>query len=180
MIELLGEKISNYEKLIEQMKEEQNLNLNNEEQGIQSGDEKYINLVDNNKKLKEELMLKENMINNIKKELKKISGIPDSLILDEFQSNMPLHTSGDANTNNPYMSPYAKNRAEQKSKNIKVNSINNEINPNEEMKQEMTKLRKENAELKFCLNNVNKKFENEIKEIRTNNELKEKELKETK
>ena len=51
------------------MKEEQNLNLNNEEQGIQSGDEKYINLVDNNKKLKEELMLKENMINNIKKEL---------------------------------------------------------------------------------------------------------------
>ena len=74
------------------------------------------------------------------KELKKISGIPDSLILDEFQSNMPLHTSGDANTNNPYMSPYAKNRAEQKSKNIKVNSINNEINPNEEMKQEMTKL----------------------------------------
>ena len=114
------------------------------------------------------------------KELKKISGIPDSLILDEFQSNMPLHTSGDATTNNPYMSPYAKNRAEQKSKNIKVNSINNEINPNEEMKQEMTKLRKENAELKFCLNNVNKKFENEIKEIRTNNELKEKELKETK
>ena len=69
LIELLGEKISNYEKLIEQMKEEQNLNLNNEEQGIQSGDEKYINLVDNNKKLKEELMLKENMINNIKKEL---------------------------------------------------------------------------------------------------------------
>ena len=43
------------------------------------------------------------------KELKKISGIPDSLILDEFQSNMPLHTSGDANTNNPYMSPYLKN-----------------------------------------------------------------------
>ena len=69
LIELLGEKISNFEKLIEQMKEEQNLNLNNEEQGIQSGDEKYINLVDNNKKLKEELMLKENMINNIKKEL---------------------------------------------------------------------------------------------------------------
>ena len=114
------------------------------------------------------------------KELKKISGIPDSLILDEFQPNNPLHTSGDGNSNNPYMSPYAKNRAEQKSKNIKVNSLNPEINPNEEMKQEMTKLRKENAELKFCLNNVNKKFENEIKEIRSNNELKEKELKETK
>ena len=112
------------------------------------------------------------------KELKKISGIPDSLNFDEFQSNMPLHTSGDIN--NPYTSPYTKNRAEQKSKNIKINNINSEINPNENMKQEMTKLRKENAELKFCLNNVNKKFENELKEIRANNELKEKELKETK
>ena len=114
------------------------------------------------------------------KELKKISGIPDSLILDEFQANTPLQTSGELNANNPYLSPYVKNRAEQKSKNIKVSNINNEINPNEEMKQEMTKLRKENAELKFCLNNVNKKFENELKEIRNNNELKEKELKETK
>ena len=112
------------------------------------------------------------------KELKKISGIPDSLSFDDYQSNVPLHTSGDVNNTN--LSPYTKNRAEQKPKNIKVNSINSEINPNETMKQEMTKLRKENAELKFCLNNVNKKFENEIKEIRNNNELKEKELKETK
>ena len=112
------------------------------------------------------------------KELKKISGIPDSLSFDDYQSNMPLHTSGDINNTN--LSPYTKNRAEQKPKNIKVNNINSEFNQNETMKQEMTKLRKENAELKFCLNNVNKKFENEIKEIRNNNELKEKELKETK
>ena len=112
------------------------------------------------------------------KELKKISGIPDSLILDDNQSNRPLHNSGDAN--NVYSSPYLKNRVEQKPKNIKVNNINSQINTNESMKQEMTKLRKENAELKFCLNNVNKKFENELKEIRKNNELKERELKETK
>ena len=111
------------------------------------------------------------------KELKKISGVPDSLELDDYQSSMPLHTSGDIN--NAYFSPYYKNRAEQKSK-IKVSNINNEINPNESMKQEMTKLRKENAELKFCLNNVNKKFDNELKEIKNNNELKDKELKETK
>ena len=110
------------------------------------------------------------------KELKKISGVPDSLELDDYQSNMPLHTSNDMN--NAYFSPYYKNRAEQKST-IKVNNINTEINPNETMKQEMTKLRKENAELKFCLNNVNKKFDNELKEIKANNELKEKELKET-
>ena len=110
------------------------------------------------------------------KELKKISGVPDSLELDDYQSNMPLHTSNDMN--NAYFSPYYKNRAEQKSR-IKVNNINTEINPNETMKQEMTKLRKENAELKFCLNNVNKKFDNELKEIKANNELKEKELKET-
>ena len=111
------------------------------------------------------------------KELKKISGVPDTLELDDYQTSMPLHTSGDVN--NAYFSPYYKNRAEQKSK-IKVNNINPEIDPNETMKQEMTKLRKENAELKFCLNNVNKKFDNELKEIKTNNELKEKELKETK
>ena len=110
------------------------------------------------------------------KELKKISGVPDSLELDDYQSNIPLHTSNDMN--NAYFSPYYKNRAEQKSR-IKVNNINTEINPNETMKQEMTKLRKENAELKFCLNNVNKKFDNELKEIKANNELKEKELKET-
>ena len=112
------------------------------------------------------------------KELKKISGIPDSLILDDNQSNRPLHNSGDAN--NVYSNPYLKNRVEQKPKNIKVNNINSQINTNESMKQEMTKLRKENAELKFCLNNVNKKFENELKEIKKNNELKERELKETK
>ena len=111
------------------------------------------------------------------KELKKISGVPDSLELDDYQSSMPLHTSGDIN--NAYFSPYYKNRAEQKSK-IKISNINSEINPNESMKQEMTKLRKENAELKFCLNNVNKKFDNELKEIKNNNELKDKELKETK
>ena len=111
------------------------------------------------------------------KELKKISGVPDSLELDDYQSSMPLHTSGDIN--NAYFSPYYKNRAEQKSK-IKVSNINSEINPNESMKQEMTKLRKENAELKFCLNNVNKKFDNELKEIKNNNELKDKESKETK
>ena len=101
------------------------------------------------------------------KELKKISGITDSLNLEENIQN---------NINNAYLSPYCKNRAEQKSK---INNINNEINNNEAMKQEMTKLRKENAELKFCLNNVNKKFDNELKEIKANNELKEKELKET-
>ena len=112
------------------------------------------------------------------KELKKISGIPDSLVLDEFQSNLPLHTSNDGG--NAYFSPYYKNRIEQKSKIVKINNINNEISPNEAMKQEMTKLRKENAELKYCLNNINKKFENETKEIRNNNELKEKELNETK
>ena len=103
------------------------------------------------------------------KELKKISGINDSALNLE-----------DNNINNAYFSPYCKNRAEQKPKIINVNNINNEINQNELMKQEMTKLRKENAELKFCLNNINKKYENETKEIKNNNELKEKELKETK
>ena len=112
------------------------------------------------------------------KELKKISGIPDSLSLDDLPSNTTTQPTGYGNYG--FSSPYYKNRAEPKQKNIKVNFANNDLNQNESMKQEMTKLRKENAELKFCLNNVNKKFENEIKQIRNNNELKDKELKETK
>ena len=44
--------------------------LKNYEEDInKTGDEKYIELIENNKKLKEELNIKENMINNIKKEL---------------------------------------------------------------------------------------------------------------
>ena len=105
------------------------------------------------------------------KELKKISGIPDSLSLDDLPSNTTTQPTGYGNYG--FSSPYYKNRAEPKQKNIKVNFANNDLNQNESMKQEMTKLRKENAELKFCLNNVNKKFENEIKQIRNNNELKE-------
>ena len=66
LIELLGEKISNYEKIIDQMKEQQNLE---EDQAMKSGDDRYKNLVESNKKLKEELIIKENMINSIKNEL---------------------------------------------------------------------------------------------------------------
>ena len=109
------------------------------------------------------------------KELKKISGLPDiSEGSDDLQRGT-LQTSMEFN--NTYLSPYCKNRAETKSKitNISLNNDNNEM-----MKSEMTKLRKENAELKFCLNNINKKFDNELKEIKNNNELKDKELKETK
>ena len=100
------------------------------------------------------------------KELKKISGIPDSLSLDDLPSNTTTQPTGYGNYG--FSSPYYKNRAEPKQKNIKVNFANNDLNQNESMKQEMTKLRKENAELKFCLNNVNKKFENEIKQMETN------------
>ena len=66
------------------------------------------------------------------KELKKISGIPDSLTLDDFQSNMPLHTS--SNENNAYFSHYYKNRAEQKSKILKIKQKNKEIIMNKKKK----------------------------------------------
>ena len=46
LIELLGEKISNYEKTISELKERQNLE---EEEAIKTGDEKYIALIENNK-----------------------------------------------------------------------------------------------------------------------------------
>ena len=109
------------------------------------------------------------------KELKKISGLPDISDGSDDLQRGTLQTSMEFN--NTYLSPYCKNRAETKSKigNLSLNSDNNEM-----MKSEMTKLRKENAELKFCLNNINKKFDNELKEIKNNNELKDKELKETK
>ena len=109
------------------------------------------------------------------KELKKISGLPDISDGSDDLQRGTLQTSMEFN--NTYLSPYTKNRAETKSKiaNLSLNNDNNEM-----MKSEMTKLRKENAELKFCLNNINKKFDNELKEIKNNNELKDKELKETK
>ena len=114
------------------------------------------------------------------KELKKISGLPEiSDTNDDFDKSNQLQTS--IEFNNTYLSPYNKNRVENKSKLGTSNiSINNDLNSNEKMKSEMTKLRKENAELKFCLNNINKKFDNELKEIKNNNDLKDKELKETK
>ncbi len=112
------------------------------------------------------------------KELKKISGISEiSDGIDDLQKSLPLQTSGDFN--NTYLSPYSKNRIETKPK-LGNTLINNDINNNEKIKTEMTKLRKENAELKFCLNNINKKFDNELKDIKNNNDLKDKELKETK
>ena len=107
------------------------------------------------------------------KELKKISGLPEVLEgTDDIQRGSPMQTSMEFN--NTILSPYCKNRAESKSKKGGGNmSNNNEINGNEKMKSEMTKLRKENAELKFCLNNINKKYDNELKDIKSNSELKE-------
>ena len=114
------------------------------------------------------------------KELKKISGLPETPdIADDIQRNTPLQTS--VEFNNTYLSPYSKNRVETKPKiGNSLISVNTDLNNNEKIKSEMTKLRKENAELKFCLNNINKKFDNEVKEIKNNNDLKDKELKETK
>ena len=114
------------------------------------------------------------------KELKKISGFPDiSESNDDIDKSVPLPNSGEFN--NTYLSPYNKNRIETKSKlgTSLIPSVN-DLNSNDKIKSEMTKLRKENAELKFCLNNINKKFDNELKNIKNNNDLKDKELKETK
>ena len=113
------------------------------------------------------------------KELKKISGLPENFEgSDDIQKNNQMQSS--LELNNTYLSPYTKNRFEKLKVGNSVISKNTEINSNEKMKSEMTKLRKENAELKFCLNNINKKFDNELKDIKNNNDLKDKELKETK
>ena len=111
------------------------------------------------------------------KELKKISGIPENFDdNDDILQSTPIQTTQDNNIIN--LSPYNKNRVETQSD--KDNNIYLSLNDNEKIKSEMTKLRKENAELKFSLNNMNKKFDNELKEIKKNNDLKNKELKETK
>ena len=115
------------------------------------------------------------------KELKKISGLPENFEgTDDIHKSTPIQTS--IEFNNTYLSPYSKNRVETKPKlgNSLITNNNNDLNNNEKVKTEMTKLRKENAELKFCLNNINKKFDNELKNIKNNNDLKDKELKETK
>ena len=51
---------------------------------------------------------------------------------------------------------------------------------NEVMKSELKILAKENAELKFCLNSLNKKFDKEIKDLKLQNSNKTKELQSTK
>ena len=114
------------------------------------------------------------------KELKKISGLPDNLeTTEDIQKSTPIQPS--VEFSNTYLSPYSKNRVETKPKlGNPIISMNNDLNNNEKIKSEMTKLRKENAELKFCLNNINKKFDSELKDIKNNNDLKDKELKETK
>ena len=112
------------------------------------------------------------------KELKKVSGLPENFDdNDDFFQSTPIQTSPDNNI--IYLSPYRKDRDIDKD-NLYSSTMNKELNDNEKIKTEMTKLRKENAELKFALNNINKKFDNELKEIKKNNELKNKELKQTK
>ena len=51
---------------------------------------------------------------------------------------------------------------------------------NEVMKSELKILSKENAELKFCINNLNKKFEKEMKDLKSQNLNKSKEIQSTK
>ena len=48
------------------------------------------------------------------------------------------------------------------------------------MKSELKTLSKENAELKFCLNNINKKYDKQINELKLQNINKSKEIKSTK
>ena len=83
------------------------------------------------------------------KELKKISGIPENFDdNDDILQSTPIQTTQDNNIIN--LSPYNKNRVETQSD--KDNNIYLSLNDNEKIKSEMTKLRKENAELKFSLN----------------------------
>ena len=64
----------------------------------------------------------------------------------------------------------------------KLKPFNQEPNNyvNEVMKSELKILSKENSELKFCLNNLNKKYEKEIKDLKSQNINKSKEIQTTK
>ena len=77
-----------------------------------------------------------------------------------------------------YKSPLiykTENRNKLKEKlNLMTPSPNNYVN--EVMKLELTNLTKENAELKFCINNLNKSFEKEIKYLKLKNSKKSKEI----
>ena len=77
--------------------------------------------------------------------------------------------------NYTFKSPYS---------NIKPNYTNvptrRETNPNDNIKYQMTKMRKENAELKFGINNLNLKIEKELKQLKYFNKVKDKELNECK
>ena len=116
-------------------------------------------------------------------ELNKISKAEEEA---EQLENLANYFSPHIKSNNKaevkYKNPPNKNETELRQK--VYNSLsylsNDEMDINEQMKIEITNLRKENAELKFCLKNLNKKCDTQLKKLKRQNELKDKELIESK
>ena len=115
-------------------------------------------------------------------ELNKISKAEEEAEqLENLANYFDLNTENNNKAEFKYKSPTNKNENELR-QNVynSLSYLNDEEDINEQMKIEITNLRKENSELKFCLKNLNQKFDSQIKTMKLQNELKNKELKESK
>ena len=115
-------------------------------------------------------------------ELNKISKAEEEAEqLENLANYFDLNTENNNKAEFKYKSPTNKNENELR-QNVynSLSYLNDDEDINEQMKIEITNLRKENSELKFCLKNLNQKFDSQIKTMKLQNELKNKELKESK
>ena len=120
-------------------------------------------------------------MNDFLKDLKKMS-LNDELEQKTINTFNTINTLDEEFKKKEYESPLqfkseTQNKLKEKRQLINP-SQNNYVN--EVMKSELKNLSKENAELKFCLNNLNKTYEKEIKDLKLHNMNKSKEIDSTK
>ena len=129
---------------------------------------------------KKDITTKTDLKNDYFQEFNQISSNPGS---DSKQTNTMNTLSLDIDLSGKEYQAPLNLRSQMRNKiNEKLKYYNQSSNNyvNEVMKSELKILAKENAELKFCLNNLNKKFDKEITELKLQNSNKTKELQGTK
>ena len=117
-------------------------------------------------------------INSFLNDLKKSGGVPEL----ETELSKKYKTLNNPEEIPPFNQPQLNCISEVRSKKKQPSNFLNldYSNVNEVMKSELINLSKENSELKFCLNNMNKKFERELNEIRKISANKSRELSDAK
>ena len=131
--------------------------------------------------LQKDISSKYYSMNEVMQDLKKFSTKED-LDFKTINTFKSINSSEIELINKDYQSPTNFKSEMRNELNEKLKLLNQPLGGyvNEVMKSELKILAKENAELKFCLNNLNKKFEKEIKDLKLQNINKTKEIQSTK